>query len=69
MTNIDTIDIIQINGTEIEKVINYKYLRQTTAMENSTKQEVSIRIKARWSVFAKYAGIFVDRYLPMRLKR
>ena len=45
MTNIDTTDNIQINGTEIEKVTNYKYLGQTIAMENSTKQEVSIRIK------------------------
>ena len=26
MTNIDTTDNIQINGTEIEKVTNYKYL-------------------------------------------
>ena len=45
MTNINTTDSIQINGTEIEKATNYKYLEQTIAMENSTKQEVSIRIK------------------------
>ena len=29
MTNIDTTDNIQINGTEIEKVSNYRYLEQT----------------------------------------
>ena len=40
MTNIDTTDTIQINGTEIEKVTNYKCLGQTIAMENSAKQEV-----------------------------
>ena len=45
MTNIDTTDNIQINGTEKEKVTNYKYLGQTKAMENSSKQEVSIIIK------------------------
>ena len=45
MTKINTTDNIQINGTEIEKVTNYKYLGQTTAMENGTKQEVSIRKK------------------------
>ena len=45
ITNIDTTDKIQINGTEIEMVTNYKYLGQTIAMENRTKQEVSIRIK------------------------
>ena len=50
MTNIDTTDNIQINGTEIEKVTNYKYLGQTTAIEKRTKQEVLIRIKAGWSV-------------------
>ena len=38
-------------------------------MENSTKREVSIRIKAGWSVFGKYREIFLDRHLPMSLKR
>ena len=69
MTDIDTTDNIQINGTAIEKMTNYKYLGQTIAMENSTKQEVSIRIKAGWSVFGKYREIFLDRHLPMSLKR
>ena len=69
MTNIDTTDNIQINGTGTEKVTNYKYIGQTTAMENRTKQEVSIRIKAGWSVFGKYKEIFLDRHLPMSLKR
>ena len=40
MTNIDTTDNEQINGTEIEKVTNYRYQGQTIAMENRTKQEV-----------------------------
>ena len=30
-TDIDTTDNVQINGTEIEKVTNYKYLGQTIA--------------------------------------
>ena len=47
MTNIDTTDNIQMNGTETEKVTNYKYPGRATAMENRTEQEVSIRIKAR----------------------
>ena len=42
MTNIETTDNIQINGTEREKVPNYKYMGQAIAMENKTKQEVSI---------------------------
>ena len=54
MTNIDITDNMQIDGTEVEKVMTYKYLRQTIAMENRTKQEVSMRIKAGWSVSGKY---------------
>ena len=34
MTRIDTTDNTQIDGTETEKVINYKYLVQTIAVEN-----------------------------------
>ena len=67
ITNMDTTDNIQINGTE--KVANYKYLGQTIVMENSTEQEVSIRIKAGWSVFGMYREIFLDRHLPVSLKR
>ena len=51
MTNIDTTDNIQINGTETEKMTNYKFQGQTITMENSKKQEVSIRIKAGWRCF------------------
>ena len=69
MTNIDTTDNIQINGTEIDKVTDYKYLGQTIAMENSTKQKVSIRIKAGWSVFGKYREVFLDSHHPMSLKK
>ena len=69
MTSIDTTDNIQINGREIEKVTNYKRLGPTISMENSTKQEISIRIKAGWSVFGKYREIFLDIHLPMSLKR
>ena len=38
-------------------------------MENRTKQEVSIGIKSGWRVFGKYREIFLDRHLPMSLKR
>ena len=69
MTDIDTTDNIQSDGTEIEKVTNYKYLGQTIAVENKTKQKVLMRIKAGWSVLGKYRKIFLDRHLLMRLKR
>ena len=33
MINIDTTDSMQMDGTKIEKVTNYRYLGQTTVME------------------------------------
>ena len=46
MTNTDTTDNIEIAWTEKKKVTDNRYLEQTTAMENRTRQDVSIRIKA-----------------------
>ena len=40
MTNIDTTDNMQIDGTEIENVTNNKYMAQTIEMEKKTRQEV-----------------------------
>ena len=67
--NIDTTDNIQIDGTEIEKVTNYKYLEQTISLENRTKQEITLRIIAGWSIFGKYREALLDRHLPMSLER
>ena len=57
--------------TEIETVSNCKCLGQTIAMENRTRQEVSIRIKAGRSFLLclKYREIFLDRHLAMSLER
>ena len=69
MRNIGTTDNIQIDGTEIEKMTNYTYLRQTKAMENRIKQEVSIRINNRTDYFQRTENFFLDRHLAMSLKR
>ena len=53
MTNIETVNSIQIDGTEAEKVTNYKYVGPTIAMEN----RALIRIKSGWSAFGKYREI------------
>ena len=69
MTSIDITYNIRIDRTETEKVTNYKYLGQTTAMESRTRQKVLVKIRAGWSVFGKYGETFLDRHLPMSLKR
>ena len=38
-------------------------------MENKTNHEVLIRIKAGWGVFSMYKEIFLDKQLPISLKR
>ena len=63
MTNIDTTGNIQIYGTEVENVTNYKYLGQAVAMENKT------RIKAGLSVFGTCKEMFLNKYISMSLKR
>ena len=37
-------------------------------MENRTRQEVSIRLRAGWSVFGEYRDIFLNRHLPVSLQ-
>ena len=49
--NIGTIENLQTDETETEKVTDYKYLGQITVMENRTRQEVSIsRMECFWKV-------------------
>ena len=69
MTNIDTVGNILIDRVDIEKVAAYKYLKQAITMENRTRQEVSIGIKAEWNVLGKCRELFLDRHLPMSLNR
>ena len=69
ITNYDTDEKIFIEGIEIEEVESYKYLGQMISMENRTLEEVLTRIKMGWSVFYKYKEIFLDKDLPMSLKR
>ena len=69
IANFSTDEKIFIEGIEIEKVESYKYLGQTISVENRTLEEVLTRIKMGWSVFYKYREIFLDKDLPMSLKR
>ena len=46
MTNLRTNESIVVENDGIEKVDNYKYLGQTGKMEDNTREEVLIRIKA-----------------------
>ena len=69
MTNFDSNREIHIESERIEKVDSYKYLGQTTWLQDTTKEEVTCRIRAGWSCFGRNREIFLDEKLPMSLKR
>ncbi len=69
MTNFQTSDTVKIENEEIEKVDQYKYLSQTVKLDEHTREEVNIRIKAGWSCFGRYKDILCDQKLPMSLRR
>ena len=68
MTNYDTNETLKIEEDVIEKVDSYKYLGKTVKMENNTREEILLRIKAGWSCFGRYRDILCDKTLPMSLR-
>ena len=69
MTNFQSDEVIVVENEVIEKVDRYKYLGQTVMMEDHTREEVTIRIKAGWSCFGRFKDILCDKKLPMTLRR
>ena len=69
MTNFQNDQEIHIDSEKIEEVTNYKYLGQTTYLKDTTKEEVTCRIRAGWSCFGKNREIFQDDKMPLSLKR
>ncbi|KAK3803056.1 hypothetical protein RRG08_027978 [Elysia crispata] len=69
MTNFESNENIHIENEEIEKVNSYKYLGQTTHLKETTKEEVTCRIRAGWSCFGRNKEIFQDEKMPLSLKR
>ena len=69
MTNFQTNESIVVENDAIEKVDSYKYLCQTVKMEDKTREEILIRIKAGWSCFGRYKDILCDKKIPMILRK
>ena len=63
MTNFQSDEIITVENDTIEKVDRYKYLGQTVMLNEHTREEVKIRIKAGWSCFGRYKDILCDTKL------
>ena len=69
MTNFSENNTINIETEQIEKVESYKYLGQTTFMKHTTREEITCRIRAGWSCFGRNREIFMDKEMPISLKR
>ena len=69
MTNYDSPGDIQIEGNTIEEVSEYKYLGQIVSTNEGLDIELAARIRAAWSCFGRHREIFMDKEMPMCLKR
>ena len=69
MTNQADSEDILIDQQKIEKLTEFKYLRQNTHLKDTTKEEICARIRAAWSCFGKNKEILQDRQLPISLKK
>ena len=74
MTNHADSENILTDQQKIEKVTEFKYLRQTTHLKDTSKEEIYARIRAAWSCFGKKKNknnkkILQDKQLPISLKK
>ena len=69
MTNFETDEEIKIENEKLEKVESYNYLGQITTTNRKSEDEIKERIRKSWSCFGKNREIFMDKNLPLSLKR
>ena len=69
MTNFETDEEIKIENEKLEKVESYNYLGQITTTNRKSEDEIKERIRKSWSCFRKNREIFMDKNLPLSLKR
>ena len=69
MTNFESEKGVKIESKTIERVETYKYLGQISTTKKKTEEEFKERIKKTWSCFGKHKEIFLDKKLPLSLKR
>ena len=69
MTNFETDEEIIIENEKLEKVESYNYLGQITTTNRKSEDKIKERIRKSWSCFGKNREIFMDKNLPLSLKR
>ena len=69
MTNFETDEEIKIENEKLEKVESYNYLGQITTTNRKSEDEIKERIRKSWSYFGRNREIYMDKNVPLSLKR
>ena len=69
MTNFETDEDNENENEKLEKVESYNYLGQITTTNRKSEDELKERIIKSWSCFGQNREIFMDKNLPLSLKR
>nr|XP_033493144.1 uncharacterized protein LOC117263658 [Epinephelus lanceolatus] len=59
---------VRLQGVEINKVEDYKYLESTVQSNGECGKEVKKHVQAGWIGWRKVSGVMCDRRVPARLK-
>ena len=60
--------IVQLQGTEVAKVNEFKYLGSTVQSDGKCDREVKRRVQAGWTGWRRVTGVICDRMVPARVK-
>ena len=64
----DPSKVVKLQGEEIKKVDDFKYLGSTVQSNGECDKEVKKRIQAGWNGWRKVTGVLCDRRVPAKMK-
>lgn len=69
MTNLESKDLLTLNGEAVEKVESFVYLGQVLTIPRDHNKEIGRRIGAAWATFGKARELLIKKRIPMYVKR
>ena len=59
---------VRLDGEELKRARNFKYLGSVVDATVDTEKEVNYRIQCGWNNWRKVSGVICDRRVPVKLK-
>ena len=59
---------VKMQGEEVAKVDDFKYLGSTVQSNGECGREVKMRVQAGWNGWGRMSGVICDRRVPARVK-